>query len=211
MVCANLTCSAVRLPRLVVREQLREDQRGVQRRAQLVAHVGQELALVLVRALELRRLLRERRLAPAARPADSPGCSPAPRAARWSARAPLCCASSRACDSLSAWPCSSSSSLVTRSSSCCVCSSSAWRWVSSSSSSSRVRSFEERTAMPIDSRTRRRSSRSAATSSRKKPSSITACTAPRRLAGAISRCRRLAVPERRGDREIAAGTSSHAS
>ena len=61
MVCANFTCSSVRLPVLVVGEQLREDQRRVQRRAQLVAHVGQELALVLVGALELGRLLGEDR------------------------------------------------------------------------------------------------------------------------------------------------------
>ena len=160
----------VEVARLVVGEQLRQDERGVERRAQLVAHVGEELGLVLIGAGELRRHARAR--VPCAR------CS----SSRWLSRmlacssswelvcsSSACCDSRRTCDSFSTWPCSESSSLATRSSSCCVCSSSDWRWVSSSSSSSRVRSFDERTAMPIDSRVRRRSSRSEGCERTEKP------------------------------------------
>ncbi len=43
--------------RLVVAQQLGQDQRGIQRRAQLVAHVGQELALVLAGHFQLARLV----------------------------------------------------------------------------------------------------------------------------------------------------------
>src|SRR5215468_4240048 len=42
-----------------LREHLREADDGVERGAQLVAHVGQELALVLARDLELPALLRD--------------------------------------------------------------------------------------------------------------------------------------------------------
>ena len=44
--------------RLVVRQQLGQDQGGVERRAQLVAHVGQKLALVLAGQLQLAGLVR---------------------------------------------------------------------------------------------------------------------------------------------------------
>src|SRR3712207_7893602 len=44
----------------VLRQQLGQDQQRVQRRAQLVAHVGQELRLVLRRQRELRGALLER-------------------------------------------------------------------------------------------------------------------------------------------------------
>ena len=46
IVRANSTCWSVRLLARVVGQQLGQDQQRVQRRAQLVAHVGQELALV---------------------------------------------------------------------------------------------------------------------------------------------------------------------
>ena len=46
IVRANSTCWSVRFCARVVGEQLGQDQQRVQRRAQLVAHVGQELALV---------------------------------------------------------------------------------------------------------------------------------------------------------------------
>jgi hypothetical protein len=44
---------------LVVGEQLGEDQGRVERRAQLVADVGEELALVAIGSFQLRRLLLE--------------------------------------------------------------------------------------------------------------------------------------------------------
>src|SRR5665213_2477985 len=48
---------AGQISRFVVGEQLRQDQRRIQRCPELVAHVGQELALVLIGALEFRRAL----------------------------------------------------------------------------------------------------------------------------------------------------------
>ena len=89
IVCANFTCSAREVAVRVVGEQLGEDQRRVERRAQLVGHVGQELALVLVGALELGGLVAssvDLRVA-TARPSASRASASAPRAARWSARA----------------------------------------------------------------------------------------------------------------------------
>ena len=47
MVRANSTCFGVRLPSGFSRELLAQDQDAVERRAQLVRHVGQELGLVL--------------------------------------------------------------------------------------------------------------------------------------------------------------------
>ena len=47
MVSANFTCFGVRLLVGVLGQHLRQNQQVVERRAQLVAHVGQELALVL--------------------------------------------------------------------------------------------------------------------------------------------------------------------
>jgi len=44
--CANFTCSPVRLPPLLSERILGEDERGVERRAQLVAHVGEENSLL---------------------------------------------------------------------------------------------------------------------------------------------------------------------
>ena len=49
---------------LVVRQQLGQDQRGVERRAQFVAHVGQELALVLAGLRQQARLVGQRALHP---------------------------------------------------------------------------------------------------------------------------------------------------
>ena len=76
IVCANSTCFVGEVLVLVVGEQLREDQQRVERRAQLVRHVRQELALVLRAERELLGLLLERRRAPA-RPR---GSSARPRA-----------------------------------------------------------------------------------------------------------------------------------
>ena len=45
MVCANCTCLPVRLPAAVLGELVRENQQAVERRAQLVRHVGEELGL----------------------------------------------------------------------------------------------------------------------------------------------------------------------
>ena len=50
----------VEVPVGVLGEQLREDEQRVERRAQLVAHVGEELALVLRRERELLRALLQR-------------------------------------------------------------------------------------------------------------------------------------------------------
>ena len=47
IVSANSTCLAVRLPSWFSASMLRQDQQAVERRAQLVRHVGQELRLVL--------------------------------------------------------------------------------------------------------------------------------------------------------------------
>ena len=59
IVCANSICLSSRLPVGVVREHLGQDQQRVERRAQLVRHVRQELALVLGRQRELLGLLLE--------------------------------------------------------------------------------------------------------------------------------------------------------
>ena len=93
MVCANLTCSAVRLPSWLSASSLARISERVERRAQLVAHVGQELALVLVGALELVGLAR-----------SSVAC------ARRSSS--FCCSSSCVCSSSCALVCSSSACWV---------------------------------------------------------------------------------------------------
>ena len=153
MVCANLHLLVGEVAGLVVGEQLRQDQRGVERRAQLVAHVGEELGLVLVRRARARRPARSASPArAAARRAGSRAAAPAPRAASWSARARPAATRGAPAIPSATWLCSSSSSLATRSSSCWVCSSSDWRWVSSSSSSSRVRSLRNARRRPIESR-----------------------------------------------------------
>ena len=59
MVRANSTCCAERLLVAVHRELLGEDEQPVQRRAQLVRHVGEELGLVLRGQRELLGLLLE--------------------------------------------------------------------------------------------------------------------------------------------------------
>ena len=98
---------------LVVREQLREDERGVERRAQLVAHVGEELATCTGSSAR----------APSAFSASTPwvllqlvalvlqqlACS---SSCELVCSSSACCASRRACDSFSAWLCSSSSSFA---------------------------------------------------------------------------------------------------
>jgi hypothetical protein len=56
MVWANFTCSLDRLPSGIVAEQLGEDQQRVERRAQLVGHVGQEVGLVLAGLFQFARL-----------------------------------------------------------------------------------------------------------------------------------------------------------
>ena len=59
MLRANSTCLGVRLPAGVVGQLLAEDEDGVERRAQLVRHVGQELGLVLRGQRQLGGLLLE--------------------------------------------------------------------------------------------------------------------------------------------------------
>ena len=59
---ANSTCSWREVPVRVVGESLREDQQAVERRAQLVGHVGEELRLVLGGERELLGLLLQRAL-----------------------------------------------------------------------------------------------------------------------------------------------------
>ena len=60
MLRANSICFGVRLPDGVLGELLAEDQDRVERRAQLVRHVGEELGLVLRGERQLGRLLLER-------------------------------------------------------------------------------------------------------------------------------------------------------
>ena len=60
MVCANSTCRLLRLPSGLSVEQLREDQQRVERRAQLVRHVREELRLVARRQRELLGAVLER-------------------------------------------------------------------------------------------------------------------------------------------------------
>ena len=60
IVRANSTCLARQVAVRVVAELLAEDQDAVQRRAQLVRHVGEELGLVLRGQRQLGRLLLER-------------------------------------------------------------------------------------------------------------------------------------------------------
>ncbi len=60
MVRANSTCLALQVAVRVVGELLAEDQDAVQRRAQLVRHVGQELRLVLRGQRQLAGLLLQR-------------------------------------------------------------------------------------------------------------------------------------------------------
>ena len=57
---ANSTCFGLRLLLVILRQLLREDEHAVERRAQLVRHVGQELRLVLRRQCQLFGLLLER-------------------------------------------------------------------------------------------------------------------------------------------------------
>ena len=60
MVRANSTCFGIRLPSGFSDKLLAEDQDAVERRAQLVRHVGQELGLVLRGQRQLGRLLLQR-------------------------------------------------------------------------------------------------------------------------------------------------------
>jgi hypothetical protein len=60
MVLANSTCLPERLPLLVLAELVGEDEQAVQRRAQLVRHVGEEFRLVARGARELLSLVLER-------------------------------------------------------------------------------------------------------------------------------------------------------
>ena len=60
MLRANSTCLAERLPRCVLGQLLAEDEDRVERRAQLVRHVGQELGLVLRGERQLGGLFLER-------------------------------------------------------------------------------------------------------------------------------------------------------
>ena len=62
MVLANSTCLPRQVAVRVVGQLLRQDQQAVQRRAQLVRHVGQELGLVLRRQRQLRGLFFQRQL-----------------------------------------------------------------------------------------------------------------------------------------------------
>ena len=106
--CANSTCFVGQVRLRVVGEQLREDEQRVERRAQLVAHVREELALVLRAERELLRLLLEReprRLdlrGSSARPARSArrAAPPSPRAPRSSAAAPPAAAWSSSSEAL---------------------------------------------------------------------------------------------------------------
>ena len=97
IVLANSTCLAVRLPSGFLRQLVGEDQQAVERRAQLVRHVGEELGLVLRGERELLGLLLERLarlLDLAGSCARPPGSGAASRrglllaAPRWSAAAP---------------------------------------------------------------------------------------------------------------------------
>ena len=60
IVLANSICLPVRLPSGFLRQLVREDQQAVERRAQLVRHVGEELGLVLRGERELLGLLLQR-------------------------------------------------------------------------------------------------------------------------------------------------------
>ena len=60
MVRANSTCLPVRLPSGIVGELLAQDEDAVERRAQLVRHVGQEFRLVLRGQRQLGRLFLQR-------------------------------------------------------------------------------------------------------------------------------------------------------
>ena len=93
-----------RLPSALSASSLRQDQQAVERRAQLVRHVGEELATCTSRS------------APAARPS--------PRAPAWPARSRGSCARPPRSARRAAAAFSSSSSLVCCSSSCCCLSSS---------------------------------------------------------------------------------------
>ncbi len=103
MVLANSICLPVRLPSGFLRQLVGEDQQAVERRAQLVRHVGQEFGLVLARS------------GPAAWPSlPGPGgpvrlrgsCVPLP-AFCWASRRAFSCSSWLVCCSSSCWLCSS--------------------------------------------------------------------------------------------------------
>ncbi len=99
MVRANSTCLAGEVAVRVVAELLAENQDAVQRRPQLVRHVGQELGLVLRRQRQLARPSLRARGAPARFPGSCVrlrrsarrAAAPSARAARWSAAARVCC------------------------------------------------------------------------------------------------------------------------
>ena len=112
MVRANSTCLSVRLPSGLSLQLLAEDQDRVQRRAQLVGHVGQELGLVLRGQRQLGRPSPPARGGPARSPGSCapprrsarPAAAPSAPAARWSAAARFCCVCSSAascCDCVS--------------------------------------------------------------------------------------------------------------
>ena len=112
---------------------LRQDQQAVERRAQLVRHVGEELGLVLRGQRQLLGLLFQRRPRPvrsrgsSSRPRRSAprAAPPSPRAPRWSAAALPAAASAAPRTPAACAPAARAASLVSVSSSCCVCSSSA--------------------------------------------------------------------------------------
>ena len=152
IVCANFTCSAVRLPSLLSASsfaRISDELSGV--RSSWLMLARNSLLYWLARSSSA-ALSVERRLRAGSSSFWCSSICVCSSSCALVCSSSACCVSSRACDSFSARLCSSSSSLLTRSSSCCVCSSSAWRCVSSSSSSSRVRSFARaRTATPSDS------------------------------------------------------------
>ena len=99
MVRANSTCFGVRLPSTLSASMRDEDQQRVERRAQLVRHVGQELATCSCEVSEscsafsssaALRLLDLAVLALDLRASAPTAGAPSPAAARWSARSSSC-------------------------------------------------------------------------------------------------------------------------
>ena len=189
----------------VLAQQLREDQRAVQRRAQLVRHVREEFGFVAARALQFRGTLLQRCLGFVERfvLAIERLRLLGQLRVRWPRARPRWC-SRWACDAVSTRDCSPSSSFAVRSSSCCACSSSFSCWVSSTASCRRLRYMAASTEAPTLPATSLSNSRIAVVDHRTHEAQLDHAVDDAVVAdGGDDELRRRGVAETGGDLEIA--------
>ena len=157
MVSANLTCLARQVALRVLRQHLRQNQQVVERRAQLVRHVRQELRFVLRGERKLLGLLFQRLLglfhfailALHLRLLLGQQLAPFPAARRWCCCNCSCWLFSSSSEACSVAACCSRRLLVLVSSSCWLCSSSASACDCFSSSSVRMVAAMVLSTMPM--------------------------------------------------------------